>query len=364
MIKFENRYVLDIDLPGYNVTIEDFIKLVIHESGFNIPIFELHISQRDYSMYGSLRESGTLMKIKYGPDQNRTTVITVAIMNYSYETNDDGRFRLVLTGMLDLKNFTNSTKIRSFKSTSSDALKKITSLKTDIQYTGSDEQVWIQHGNTDKDFCKRVIDHAYSKPDDLIIGCITMSGLMKVISVKTKFKESPKFTIRGYGDSNSSDLQADNIKVESDAAYWTNTLSEGRCQPMIHVADRSSSTILPSMMSVVDGSSNSSRNTNMNYPTQIDNGNCHKSYYKAEIDNTSLHVMLMKNNLYVDINCDYIDPEKLSVLDLISFKSINPNQMSKQDPLMGKYIITEKTTMISKSSKFSQTLRLNRDYIM
>ncbi|QSM00884.1 structural protein [Yersinia phage YerA41] len=367
MIKINDRCCIDVDLTGLEFNLKVFKRFKIIESEMNIPIFELQLHQTDYSLYQYLRQVNTSLSITYGVSLETARKYKFKIYNYNYVENGD-RFTLILTGILDLKEFTNVPRIKYFEGTSDEVLKQLPSIKPNITYQGNDSQVWIQHNNSDKNFAERIIDHAFKQKDDFILGGLSVDKDLTVISVKDTFKGAPKMTfsntMTSSEDGDSKKATIDGIKVESDAAYWSNFLSEGKKLPVLSVSDRSFSYMEPKLASIVDGGLNSTSTMNTNFPPIVDNGNCHENYYQAWLDNLNYHVMFMKNNLYMVTSNTYISNDDLKIMELISINLDNRYQMGVVDSLSGKYLVTEKCTTIDPNRGFGHRMRLNRDYTM
>lgn len=367
MIKVNDRCCIDVDLTGLEFNLKVFKKLKIVESEMNIPIFELQLHQTDYSLYQYLRQVNTSLTVTYGVSLDTAKRYKFKIYNYNYIEEGD-RFTLILTGVLDLKEFSNVPRIKYFEGTSDEVLKQLPSVKPNITYQGNDKQVWIQHNNSDKNFAERIIDHAFKQEKDFILAGLSVDKDLTVISVKDTFKGAPKLsfknTMTASKDGDSKKATIDSIKVESDAAYWSNFLSEGKKLPVLAVSDRSFKYLEPDLASVVDGGLNSTSTINTNFPPIVDNGNCHDKYYQAWLDNLNYHVMLMKNTLYMTTSNTYLSNEELKVMELVQITLDNRYQVGVVDPLSGKYLVTEKCTVIDPGKGFSHRLRLNRDYSM
>lgn len=367
MIQINGNCYVGVELEGladFNRKI--FTKLVIKESaGLIPPIFELHLFQNTYSLYSSITKVNLPIKISYGTSLTNARTYKFTLSNYVYAPAEGG-YNLILTGMMDVKDFTNISRIRAFKMTSDMVIDQIDSLTPSTNYTGMDEQSWIQHNISDKTFVENIISHAYVDDTDVIAGAITIDKQLIINSVKNVFAKDVTRIIRikqevAPHEINQSIIKFDGLQVESDSALWSNFLSEGKELPVFSIEDRTITPMKPITNSIIDGTSYQSYTQNVSYPTIIDCGNCHDKYYQAWVNNLNYLVQFSRNNIYITTTQKYLSTEIARVLDAVEFVPSNKQKNELYDPLSGRYILTEKFTQISQKG-FSHRLKLNRDF--
>lgn len=361
MFNIDNRLYVDVVIEGLDsLSSRNFISLSIDETaGLVAPRFELHLFQTDFRLYPSLVKNNLPIEISYGVDPESVNVITVRLSNYLYSPVGSG-YNLTLTGLLDLGDFTHKASISAEKTTSDAILRGLTSITPEINYTGDDEQVWIQHNVPEKEYVERVLKNAYISEDDTIVSALTINGVLIARSLKEAFSKEPIKKIKVKPQNSSPDIiRYDAYQVESDSAIWSNLLSEGRRLPVFDL-DRNMGLIEPPSGSINLQGEYEGLSDNTNYPPVLDSGNCHDNFHKAWLNNLHRSVQLMRNNVYIDIGRTFIPDRVLKLLDLVKFTPNNPNN-SPIESIAGKYMITRKFTKIELTG-FSMRLGLNRDY--
>lgn len=360
MITLGNNSSIEVSLGDYTLTsFQDFTGLtIIESSGVVIPSFELQLRTTKVSVISALRSNNCKVTVSFGPDTDHLQTYDVLVMNYNFTSNGDDSFTLGITGILDLKDFTNPTKIQFIEETSDKVLASISSITPMVDYTGADKQIWIQHNNTDKNFVERVLEHAFIAEDDCVISALTIAKELIVKSAKKTFSGGPLVVF-----DNSASTSYNKFKFESDSALWSGFLSEGRKLPIIHIKERKVEMMDTPSQSLVDSKAVSDYTTNVNFPFIVDNGNCHDNYYKAWLGNLAYQSNLNRHVLYLFLDQSYLDNDKLKLLDLVQITSSDNSHFEEGDPTLGKYIVTEKITHIG-PDKYSQRLRLARDFTL
>lgn len=370
MIQVNGNCFVNIEFEGFEgLTLKMFTKLIIKESAEGIipPIFELHLFQNTYQLYPHVTKTNKEIQITYGTTRENAKKYKFRLYNYNYADQEGGGYNLILTGMLDLKEFTNIPRIKAVNNTSEAVFFGLESVTPIVNYEGKDKQSWIQHGISDKAFVEQVISHAYVSDEDYVMGALTVDKELKVSTAKGIFNTFNKDTTvkikQDRVNTNPDSIRFDNIKVESDSALWSNFLSEGRVLPVIGVKDRVVKKFTPRLKSLFEDTSYQEFDKNIEFPVQLDNGNCHDNYYQAWVNHLNYGIQLMRNNIYVFTSETYITNSRLGLLDLVQLILGDKSQNELVDPLSGKYIVTEKLTQITQSG-YSHRLKLNRDYNM
>lgn len=364
MIEVNGKCYVDVKFEGFKgLTLMNFQNLIIKEvSGMILPIFELDLIQKDYGMLKNLRVMNLPITISYGDSMKSIRTYKFLLFNYNYIPQPDGDMILRLNGTIDIKEFTNTPRIRSVKGTSDKAIALITSLKPVINYVGKDSQVWIQHNNSDKNFVERVLDHSYIDNDDVVLGSITIDKDLVISSVKTKFKTTPKIKFKQSPLNTEPDtVRFDSMKVESDSALWSSYMSEGRALPVFRVEERAIDLLVAnSSNSIINNKPTNLVGKNINYPIIIDTGNCHEFYYETMMDNLNTLSIFSRNLVYIT-SSKFLNNSKLMLNDLVDLIPDLPNLSKLADPMSGRYLMTEKITAISQKG-LVQRFRINRDY--
>lgn len=362
MIQINGRCFIGVEMDGLEVfNITHFKKLVVNEgTGLTLPVFELTLHQSDYRLHRTLVRPNTKIKITYGASATNAIPYDFIILNYSFNKGESAKFDLVLSGVLDLSDFINIPTIKHFDKTSNAILSEISTVIPIVEYAGADQQVWIQHNISDKNFIERVLANSYISDTDVVISSLNVGKELVARSVKTQLSKSGVVVANeGKGG-----IRFDYIKVESDAAVWSHFFSEGRTLPVFKVKDRSTDYYTPGLESIGDSQIYNNLTTGYQYPTLLDCGNCHENYYKAWADNLSKNTQFSNNKVYVFVSNYYLANDELKVTDTIKLVVNNSSYNELADPMSGKYILSEKSTVITAKYGYNHRLSLIRDYVI
>ena len=364
MITLDGNCVVDASIDGSellsSLTPASFRSLkILERSGVILPVFELTLLQAGFQLVKDLRKVNSKIKLSYGVSKDTLRTYTYNILNYN-SVSSNGQQLFTLTGVLDVPEFTNVPRIQFIEGTSDQVFNKISSLKPEVNYSGGDNQIWIQHNNSDKNFVERVLAHSFVSDNNCILGAITSDSQLIITSLKDAFSSNEaKYNI---GISGQNAIKPIGISVESDSALWSSFLSEGRSLSILNVEDRSIDHFSSSPVSVVDNSSNSGVLENVAYPLQLNNGNCHDNYYQAYINNLNYSTQLLRNCVYVTTS-SYLPNDELKLHDLLNYMTSDKSLNSTVDAMSGTYILMEKVMSFSDRS-FTQRLKLCRDFLL
>lgn len=363
MVKVNDFCYMKVEFDGLeDFNFKMFERFTLHEqAGLIIPMFELVLFQTDYSLYRSIIKTNLKIKISYGSEIDSVKTHEFSLLNYVYVQTNKG-YKLSLTGILNVKDFTNKIGISANKEKSNNILSSLKTVKPIIDYEGDDKQVWIRHNCTEKDFAERVIKHAYIEEKDLVMSALTVKKELIVKGYKKSIKAKETLEFKEEKENESPDkIRIDGFQLESDSAIWSNFLSEGRQLPVVSAKDRKMELIKPTQGSLKNSKSYQEQLDNVHHKPLLDNGNCHDNYYKAWLNNLNYFVQLIRNNVYINISKSFLDNNDLKLLDTVKFTPDNPNNQDFVDSISGKYILTEKITEITQKG-FKHTVRINRDY--
>lgn len=363
MVKVNDFCYIKVEFDGLvDFNFKMFNKLVIHEqAGLILPVFELVLFQTDYSLYKSIIKQNLIIKISYGSNIDNVKTFEFVLMNYAFVQMNKG-YTLSLTGILNVKDFTNKIDITAEKGTSDKILSNMSTVTPLVDYVGNDEQVWIRHNCTEKDFAERIIKHAYIEEKDLVMSALTVNKELVLKGYKKAIKDKEVIEFKEEKENTSPNkIRIDGFQLESDSAIWSSFLSEGRKLPVISAKDRKIELLEPINESLKDSKKYQEQTYNTHYKPILDNGNCHDNYYRAWLNNLNYFVQLIRNNVYINISKSFLDNDDLKLLDTVKFTPDNPNSQDFVDSVSGKYILTEKITEITQKG-FKHTIRINRDY--
>lgn len=363
MVKVNDFCYIKVEFEGLkDFNFKMFDRFILHEqAGLIIPIFELVLFQTDYSLYKTIIKTNLKMTISYGPSIDKVKKYKFVLLNYMYTQKDKG-FDLSLTGILDVKDFTNKIDISASEVNSNEILSSMKTIIPVIDYKGDDKQVWIRHNCTEKDFAERIIKHAYIEEKDLVMSALTVNKEMIVKGYKKAIKDKEIIEFKEGKENESADkIRMDGFQLESDSAIWSNFLSEGRKLPVVSAKDRKMEMLSPSQGSLKNSKLYQEQSDNVHHKAILDNGNCHDNYYKAWLNNLNYFVQLIRNNVIINISKTFLDNNTVKLLDTVKFTPDNPNSQDFVDSISGKYILTEKITEITQKG-FKHSVKLNRDY--
>lgn len=354
MFQVNDSCFVDLKFEGFDVGLlpTNFVKATLIEDarGIITPVLSLTLSQPNRDLYRYLKR-GLLLEFTFGNNSSNAKTYKFRLVNYNYSKADATFFNLELSCLLDVFEFTNSTDIRFVDGTSDEVFKDLKTVTPDVDYEGDDEQVWIQHNNSEKDFAERVLSHAYVDEDDFVVAALTLDSKLVARSTKKVLDEGVhKYTFhQEIGDLN---IQYTDFSVKTDGAIWSKLLSEGRPLVIVSRDGRDNDILFPSKHPPL-------LDKNVSFPPQLDSLNCHENYYQAWINNLSNAVDWMSDVVYTDSGRRILNNDELQLLDPVMFLPNNPEADNFVSDISGKYILIYKETWVTQKAS-SQVFQLAR----
>ena len=361
-VNINGQVFLKLKLGDLEINNNIFKKLVIlQEADFVIPTFELTLLMFDMSLISFLSETNIPLKIGIGTNETNVKTYKIRILNYDV-IRENSRFNFKISGIFDFKDFINNVEIKSYKNLTSDqVLKQFKTVKPIIEYKGNDKQTWIKHNTSEKEFAQKIVQHAFTNNDDLLLASLNIKDTsLRVISIKEALKKEHKFLFDdNFFVPKDKKILFNKMTVNSDNGIWQYILNEGRSLPVFNNITFNLDLYEQNTKSIKNQKNYNKVQKNRNFYTEIDNGNTHKNYFQAFINQFSFKTNLFSKNVYIEIDRYFFDEDKLQVLDTVK---LLPNERTKiSDTLKGKYILTGKYVYFT-PNHFNQRFRLNRDY--
>lgn len=367
MLIVNNLCCVDLSFDGFpGLVRQNFIGVIVVEDGRGlvVPAAEIMLRQMDRSLYPYVSKKGLKITLTYGTNPETANTYEFSLVNHIYESAEGGGFKLTLSCLLDVSDFTNKASIQSFDGTSDDVLSQLGSVTPVIDYKGDDKQFWIRHNNSEKNFAERVLKHAYISDDDMVVGALTVGKQLVVRSVKDAFESEPvvKFTdITSPGN-----LKVANFNTyssQSDNAIWSKFLAEGRTLTVTKRDNRESVILYPATGGVINKGSTLDMEENVGFPPVLDNLNCHDKYWQAWLNNLSRSVEWLSHNVVLSTMYRFFSNDDLKLLDVVDFQPSNPGNDDYVSSLAGKYMAIYKVSSISQKGSMNK-FYLGRDSLV
>lgn len=362
MIKIEGKCEIEVNMEGLDgVNPDNFISLLVEEDAGGMPAsFDLILRQANYDLIDIVAKGNTPISISYGKDASTRKNHEFYIVNYSYEPAKDGTLTLILTGLLDLSDFVSKPDILFIEGTSDKVLGSFSTVTPVIKYTGADEQVWLRHNITEKNWFDRILHHIFIAEDDVPLAALTTSKEMIVTSAKTALGETEKFTFTN-ADNIPNSRKVLNFRLLSNTAYLSKFLSEGRQVKTVSLLERELNDPTPKPTNI-DGQVHSHTTDNAQFPPILDNGNCHAEYYNAPVSNLAKLVDFERFLVEFDLNDIYFSDDDLKLLDPVIFQPSDATSGVSQSKASGKYLVAGKKSFFSQTD-LRTTLTLARSHV-
>jgi len=364
-MQITEQVFLKIFFGDKEISINDFESLVIiQEAGLIVPTFEMQLKQMDYSWY-KLLKNNTPIEIIVGKDIDTAEKHKFIIIDYNYFENNNG-LNLLLSGLLDVVEFTKKPKIRAFEGNTSEVAASIDTVKMNIDYKGNDKQVWIQHNITDKKFLENIVDHSYISDDDFVMSAININKEVTLRSAKKAVTNNKKNIINfSTNQTSESDVfEMDSFEIGSESGVWSYQLSDNRTQPVLAINDRNISVLDFNTKSIKNNKSYNENISGVQFPTRFDMGNCHDKFNFAKINNLNKAVLFFRNKVITGSSQYFFQTNKLKLLDTINFmvEDSDDNLNNTTEVLSGNYILSKITMSFTSSKGFYQQFEMYRDY--
>ncbi len=355
MIDIKGKCQIEVTLEGFDgLSNDNFIELMVEEDAGGMPSsFDLYIRQVDYRLQPVVRETNCPIKISYGKDSKTRKDHEFVIVNYKYTPKEDGTLTLVLTGILDVVDFVSKPAIGYVEGPSEKVFKSFSTVTPLVDYSGADDQVWLRHNITEKQWFDKVIHRVYISDDDVPLTALTVSKELIVVSAKKTLAKEPKYK---FSNNEQGSYRVHAATLSSNTAYLSKFLSEGRQVQTVSLLKRELNKPTPKPTSI-KGDVFSYTQENVQYPPVLDNGNCHDNYYKAEPFNLAKLVDFERNLVEFELPDVFFSDSDLKLLDPVHFDPSDAMSGVSLGPASGLYLVVSKACLFTTTSvKTSLTL--------
>jgi hypothetical protein len=359
MVNIINKAVIGITIGSYELkSVFEFRGLIIQEyTGLNVPIFELKLRQNNYEIVKELK-IGKSCVISFGKSIEEARQYKFMIINYSSEPPTKDGVTFTISGMLDVREFINDTKIDFGELNSYQILSGLSTITPKVNMISDDYQVWIRNNLTEKQYAEELLKHCWISNNTYPVYGLNIKKELIIWDYKKLFAQGPKVTFVNKSSQSKSEVAYDGIHFESDNAILNHFVSN-RVQPVLSFQEwqlgfANSDTLATNNKDYYE------LNNKTYYPTKLDCGNVHPNYYNAEVRNLTKLTQLLNNNAYVTIGQNFLTEDDITLLDKTKIV-INDDQYKGLDSLSGDYIVGGKEYYFSPTNVRVQLI-LNRDF--
>lgn len=305
---------------------------------------------------------GTKFEIMLGKTQESAVTRKFRLFGMKKVDSREGP-KIVANFILDCPKYITGTFTESFEGTSSAVMSEIASrcgLTADVSTT-SDQQIWLNFGQTRAAFAEDVAIHGYANETSCMYRALTSEHvLVYKDAIGELNKGSPKITISlNAEDGAGKIIQARDIRDVSVSGVMNTWLNYGWKYPEHSLSGdeqlnseynvQTTEQYLPINSEVKD----EVKGARLEYCTKLDCRNTHKNYNKAYYINMRGRSLLAER-MHVLIE----EPSELQLLDVVEYRHVDGAQRTGK--ATGNYIVTAKTVHIAPGGAYSEKLELCR----
>ena len=381
-IDINGKIYLNIEIPNSNFVLkpESFIDFkVISEIDNLLPVCEFTIKKTSYDLLEQLVKAQSTFIVSFADKQeNVEEDLEFSITNFSVaQSETTGEVNYTLYGVLKSEDYDKECRIRSWHDKNSyevirELENKDLTIDVDSLYESTDNQNWVQHNCSDKEFITRTLKYAYIEEGDVPLCGINLRKQIKIVSMKKQFKDAAdnQDSLVKFSNTDEGMYRFRSYRVDTQRGLFQKAFMDGREQPVIdmHVKGKQGQTnvIWSAILNMFAIKTDENKEyvptgtygSGNDYPILVNAGNCHQNYYKAYINNTRAKALLTSLNIVLDIDQSYFKDEDLSILDIVEFRPVSADQKPIKE-LTGNYMVTKKVIHFENRSSGTQ-LTLSR----
>lgn len=370
-LHIENRIYCELDIESTDIppTNNLFDKIVLSEGLANpVPTLTLQL----YDQSGHLSEDfalvdGSKISITLGRTEDaKTSARHFRVMSNQTGETSSGHI-LGVKCLYDCPSFSQGAYVESYKGSSSNVLQQVAS-KAGLKFEGtstSDDQVWINMGETRIGFTDLIAMHGYASASSCMARTVTSNGVLRYKNLFEELDKKEKVTFyQNRGPSNNSTefgvRETRNLSVSGITNSWINYglvthehSLDGKMKKHGSVKAPKFGQNLP-INSDVKGSMEQSR---IEYAGVFDSGNQHAKYHEAYYQN--LRFLNLFSERYALIVEDWTD---LSVMDPVRLEHVDIAQEDVKRT-SGKFLVIGKETMIKNGVRYAEMIIIARPYV-
>ncbi len=322
-----------IRIEDFEVTSRTFYKIVLKDGvGGQLPILELTLIQRTYTLY-SMLDTSPIIDLKIGSTKKNQFSAKYKVKDFNYSGD-----RLVITAILDLPDHLKIGDQMAWNDTLSNILPKfITGVPVTMDVETKDKQVWIRDGGMSEwEFVNESIMHGWVSEKDALLHGYTMDGNLVISSIEGVLGRKEFVTLSNVSD-NKDVIRYGMFKPESSKAIWDKSLVR-RKLPVFHIVGRK----------VVEY-----KNLDLSTATDLvplpqltDCGNCHEFYYQALMNYISKAAQLSFNNFFMEPT-RFLDITTIPLLSKVVLNNPGGDKVGPVDPMNGSYIVSGRSVVFT-----------------
>jgi hypothetical protein len=366
LIEIKGQFVFRASIGGIVdfINLTDLVSFEVEESSGNTPAtFKIDFFT-DNDTIIKLMNEGNPLEVQFGEDSNNLEPTSLYFTDFDITTNGD-RTRYSGNGFAtEMDYFINTKSFISSKKSGVEVIReRFFGVKRFNIDKSQDEQVWIQHGITDRQFINNLLAHSYI-PNSFLLSAILSAPqlIVKDAAKEIKDKEDNPDWIFSISDRGNNVVPyAGDFALSVNSGLMNNLVGYGREKFIYNIEQGTSSAlnVLPKpILSIVKNLAKKQKIEKKYTGTTIINENIHSNYHKAYLNFLVNSVILNT----ITVEASFGDKfRRIKPLDVVLFKDrARSNKTTTNDFTTGLYFVSKVRRTIQ-NADLTISVTLNRE---